>query len=150
MTMFRSLAAAALVCAAAAAASAAQAASPIAVRYSFSLAPGGSTTISLPAIQSPIEVLFSETSLNGGTQTPSAVAHAVVNEDPRSLHVTWVGTKSDGTPTAGTSIPTGSPEVLDIGGGNVVITAKAGGKLVVTQSASRTAVRGAYILTFIY
>ena len=125
------------------------------IHDTFTLAPGASHKIVLPAAGAPVQVTVSVTANNGGTQTPSEIGYAVVNEDVKSRQVTWVGTSSDGSTQAGTSIPTGAAEVLDIGGGSLVVTAVAGtsatsagyGSLIFTQSATRTVFTYTYAVT---
>jgi len=84
----------------------------------FSIAPGGSASFAIPNTQEPVFIAVSETVLNGGTQLPSEIMSAVVNQDPSSFKFTWVGTNSDATMQAGTSTPSGSnPLIAKICGG---------------------------------
>ncbi len=62
----------------------------------FTIKPGGSATFTLPAQQNPVLIEVSVTFNNGGTQTPSEIMYAVVNQDPSSHQMTWIGTNSDG------------------------------------------------------
>jgi hypothetical protein len=147
------IAALAAVTLAAALPAAAHAAAPLVQRYSFTLAPGGSTSISLPVATLPVEVNVTLSAQNTGTQTPSELARVLVNEDSSSRQLTWIGTSSDGSSSAGTTLAPAT--VATIGGGNLAITATAGtatalGKLVFTQSASRTTINGHYEVTVIY
>jgi len=129
-------------------------ASPNYVKDTFSLPPGGSKTIPLPAVQVPIRVMVSVTLKNGGTQTPSELMTAVVNTDPSSHQVTWIGTNSDGTQSAGTTL--GTPLVASIDHGNDNLTAKPPepsaphGSLVISQSATRSIKEAFYVVTLIY
>jgi len=79
---------------------------------------GGSVDFPIPVAQTPIWVAVSSSPLNHGTQTPSEVMYAVINQDPKSSQFSWVGTNNDGSVQAGTSIPTGSgPLIASICGG---------------------------------
>lgn len=135
---------------------AARAASPNVVRYEFVLAPGGSKTIGMPVILSPVDMLVSLSAENNGTQTPSALAHALVNEDPKSRELTWIGTSSDGTTVAGTTLSSSEIAIIGPSPGNLIITAVPGGadsplgKLVFTQSAAQTTIDIRYVVTLIY
>ncbi|UZR27339.1 hypothetical protein [Methylococcus mesophilus] len=132
----------------------AAAASPNYVKVKFSLMPGDSKVISLPAGQIPIRVAVSVTSKNGGTQLPSELMTALVNKDPSSGQLTWIGTNSDGSQAAGTTLD--SHLVASINSGNVDLTAETPtaarphGSLTVYQSPSRTSIKGYYIVTLIY
>jgi len=85
---------------------------------SFTVAPGASQSFELPRLQVPVRIDVSFSILNGATQTPSEIMYAVVNQDQVSYQFTWVGTNSDATMQAGTSIPTGSgPVIATICGG---------------------------------
>jgi hypothetical protein len=83
------------------------------------VAPGASVTFALPVAQTPIFLAVSSSVQNGGTQTPSEVMYAVINQDNKSSQITWVGTNNDGSVQVGTSIPTGSgPLIAKICGGS--------------------------------
>ena len=43
-------------------------------------------------------------STHGGIQTPSEVFSALINDDNNDAGMSWVGTNSDGTQTAGNTI----------------------------------------------
>ena len=79
---------------------------------SFDVAPGASATFPLPKTQSPVRIDVSFSLLNAGTQAPSEIMSAVVNQDPSSSKITWVGTNNDATLQAGTSLPSGSSPVI--------------------------------------
>ena len=79
---------------------------------SFDVAPGASATFPLPKTQWPVRIDVSFSLLNVGTQIPSEIMSAVVNQDPSSSKITWVGTNNDATQQAGTSLPTGSAPVI--------------------------------------
>ena len=76
------------------------------------MAPGASASFPLPKTQWPIQIDVSFSLLNAGTQVPSEIMYAVVNQDPSSSKISWVGTNNDATQQAGTSIPTGSSPVI--------------------------------------
>jgi hypothetical protein len=69
-------------------------------QFTFTLSPGGSYSFKLPVIEAPVRIEVSFTADNGGTQTPSEIMYAVVNEDPDTKQETWVGTNNNGTQTA--------------------------------------------------
>ena len=69
----------------------------------FSVDPGGSAPFALPKVQSPVRIEVTVTFMDGGTPSPSAIMYAVVNQDPVSEAMTWIGTNSDGTRGASTS-----------------------------------------------
>ena len=130
------------------------AASPLYLKVQFSLPPGGSKVIPLPVGQVPINVLVSFTLKNGSTQIPSELMAALVNEDPSSHQLTWIGTNSDGTQAAGTTL--GNHLIASIAQGNVNLSAETptagapNGSLVVSQSSTQTIRDGYYIVTLVY
>jgi hypothetical protein len=75
-------------------------------RHSFTLNPGGKFIFSLPSTQRPIFIMISLQSTAGGTQTPSEVFYAVLDQNPNSGQLTWIGTNSDGSQSAGTTVST--------------------------------------------
>ncbi|MBI2817481.1 MAG: hypothetical protein HYX72_11130 [Acidobacteria bacterium] len=90
---------------------------------SFDIAPGASASFALPKTQWPIRIDVSFSLLNGGTQTPSEIMSALVNQDPQSSKITWVGTNNDASQQAGTTLPTGSnPVIARICGGGCPTT----------------------------
>jgi hypothetical protein len=120
------------------------------VHHKFALAPGGSKTINLPVSSEPVQLLLSFSLNNGGTSTPSELAYAVVNEDAQSGNVTWIGTSSNGTTAAGTTLDGGNIATV----GSTTITANRQGtgsphgSLVFTQGAGGD--KGHYIVTLTY
>jgi hypothetical protein len=123
-------------------------------QYVFTLAPGGAKSFPIPVVGAPVTLSGTVTSKNGGTQTPSALVGALVNQDPSSGQLTWIGTNGNGSQTVGTTLF--ATVVASYAFSNAVITAApataAGGKgtLTVTQSASTTAVPGTYTITLTY
>jgi hypothetical protein len=138
----------------AAAATAAPAAAATRVQYAFTLAPGASKSFPVPAIGMPVTLSGTISAQNGGTQTPSELVGALVNQDQKSGQVTWIGTNSNGSVTVGTTVS--SSVVVSYAFGNAVITATpatfVGGHsvLTVTQSATQTSVSDAYTITLTY
>jgi hypothetical protein len=62
---------------------------------SFDVAPGASASFALPKTQWPVRIDVSFSLLNNGTQAPSEIMYAVVNQDSLSSKITWVGTNND-------------------------------------------------------
>jgi len=110
----------------------------------FTLQPGGSHDFILPEVQSPVRIEVSLTANNGGTQEPSELMYAVVNQDPASKQMTWIGTNSDGS-SSGSSSLKGKTIARIFGGGpsttnaslNVAVASTR--TLNITQNASTTA-----------
>jgi hypothetical protein len=71
---------------------------------SFALVSGDSHSFSLPEKQDPIRIDVSYSVLNGGTTAPSEIMSAIVNQDPSSGQMTWIGTNSNGSMQASTSV----------------------------------------------
>ena len=85
----------------------------------FTIAPGGSQSFTIPKTLQPVRIEVTFSLLDGATQTPSEVMYAVVNQDPASSRFSWVGTNNDGSVQVGTSVPTGSfPLIAKICGGS--------------------------------
>jgi hypothetical protein len=87
--------------------------------------------------------MVSATPVNGTV----GVMTAVVNLDPASHQLTWIGTNSGGAQSAGTTTPGNpnpnpNPQIADIAGGNYTLSAQApgantpNGSLVITYAAS--------------
>ena len=89
-------------------------------RYTLIIARGTTAKVKLPVLDRPVRVEVSASLHNGATQTPSALMSAQVNEDSSSQQCTFVGTNSDGTQSAGTTLSTTT--VANIGGGNIVMS----------------------------
>jgi hypothetical protein len=73
-------------------------------RLTFTLAPGASQSFKLPASNDPVRIDLDKVSTNGGVQTPSEVFSALVNVDANGAGMTWIGTNSDGSQSAGSTI----------------------------------------------
>jgi hypothetical protein len=122
--------------------------------YVFTLAPGASKSFPIPVVGAPVTLSGTITLKNHGTQTPSALVGALVNEDASSGQLTWIGTNGDGSVTVGTTLS--AKVVASYAFGNAVITAGAAsaasvrGTLTVTQSATQTILPGTYAITLTY
>ncbi|HXL21512.1 MAG TPA: hypothetical protein VOA78_03525 [Candidatus Dormibacteraeota bacterium] len=121
----------------------------------FILKPGASQTFILPAVQSPVRIDVSFTLLNGGTQEPSELMYAVVNQDPSSKQLTWIGTNNDGS-TAGSSSLKGNLIASIFGGGppttnaSLEVASAPARTLVIKQNAATTIIPGHYIVRFYF
>src|SRR5215472_5782082 len=119
----------------------------------FTLKPGGSRDFLLPAVQSPVRIEVSFSLLNGGTQEPSELMYAVVNQDPSSKQVTWIGTNNDGT-TSGSSSLKGMLIASIFGGAapttnaTLEVASATARTLVIKQNAATTIIPGHYIVRF--
>jgi len=109
----------------------------------FTLSPGASHDFLLPETQIPVHIEVSVTANNGGTQEPSELMYAVVNQDPSSKQITWIGTNSDGS-TSGSSSLKGKTIARIFGGGpsttnaSMNVVAAPTRTLNITQNASTT------------
>ena len=83
----------------------------------FTLAPGQSFSFPLPKKQSPIRIEVTVSRMNGGTQKPTEIMYTVVNQDPVSNSMTWIGTSSDGTVLASNSLDSTDGVIAVICGG---------------------------------
>jgi hypothetical protein len=121
----------------------------------FILKPGASQAFILPAVQSPVRIEVSFSLLNGGTQEPSELMYAVVNQDPSSKQMTWIGTNNDGS-TAGSSSLKGNLIASIFGGGppttnaSLEVASAAARTLVIKQNAATTIIPGHYIVRFYF
>jgi len=120
-------------------------------QLTFTIVPGGSQSFALPAKQVPVRIEVTFSLLNAGTQTPSEVMYAVVNQDPASGQMTWVGTNNDGTQSGANSL-TSSAIAHIFGGLNPTVNATLAvdnpgvGTLKLTQNAATTILSGHYIV----
>lgn len=73
-------------------------------RLTFTLAPGHIQVFKLPATNDPVRIDLDEVSTNGGVQTPSEVFSALVNADANKAGMSWIGTNSDGSQVANSTI----------------------------------------------
>jgi hypothetical protein len=123
--------------------------------FHFTLRPGASLCFQLPAVQLPVQVLVSESAFNNGTQTPSELLSAVVNQDARSQQMTWLGTNSDGSSKGSNSLA-GSVIATLWGGGPPTVNAQLHvcslqrRTIGITQSSQTTSIPGNYFVTMFY
>ena len=121
----------------------------------FTLKPGGSQEFILPAVQSPVRIEVTVTANNGGTQEPSEIMYAVVNQDPSSKQITWVGTNNDGT-TSGSSSLKGNIIARIFGGSapttnsTLEVIAAPTRTLAIKQNAATTSIPGIYVVKFYF
>lgn len=121
----------------------------------FTLKPGGSQTFVLPAVQSPVRIEVSFTAANGGTQEPSELMYAVVNQDPSSKQITWIGTNNDGSASGSSSLK-GNLIARIFGGGppttnaSLEVVTAATRTLAIKQNAATTSIPGHYIVRFYF
>jgi len=120
-------------------------------QLTFTIAPGGSQSFALPSKQVPVRIEVTFSLLNAGTQTPSEIMYAVVNQDPQSGQMTWVGTNNDGTQSGANSIS--STDIAHIFGGasptvnaTLAVDNLGAGTLKLTQNAATTILSGHYIV----
>jgi hypothetical protein len=119
--------------------------------YRFTLQPGGAFEFNLPVVQNPVRIEVSLTANNGGTQTPSELMYAVVNQDPSSKQLTWIGTNSDGSTSGSNSLE--ATNIANIFGGassvanaSLNVASAASATLSITQNASTTIIPGDYVV----
>jgi hypothetical protein len=119
--------------------------------FRFTLQPGGSFEFNLPVVQSPVRIEVSFTANNGGTQTPSELMYAVVNQDPSSKQLTWIGTNSDGSASGSNSLE--ATTIASIFGGASSVTnaslnvaSASTATLSINQSATTTAIPCDYVV----
>ena len=91
-------------------------------RLVFTLAPGGSQTFRLPATNDPVRIDLATVSTNGGVQTPSEVFSALVNVDRNGAGMSWIGTSSDGSQAANSTIHSSTITQLVCGANCVIAT----------------------------
>jgi hypothetical protein len=121
----------------------------------FTLKPGGSQDFLLPAVQIPVRIEVSVTLENGGTQEPSELMYAVVNQDPSSKQLTWIGTSNNGS-TSGSSSLKGNLIASIFGGGppttnaSLEVATATARILAIKQNASTTARPGHYVVRFCF
>jgi hypothetical protein len=93
---------------------------------------------------------ISYSALNGTTPSPTELMWALVNQDPKSLQITWLGTNGDGSRITG-----GSQHGLNLiaklsnGIASLVVVSVKDGTLAVAQSPTVT-VAGSYVVSVWY
>jgi hypothetical protein len=121
----------------------------------FTLQPGAGHNFVLPLAQTPIRIEVSVTANNGGTQEPSELMYALVNQDPSSKQLTWIGTNSDGSTSGSSSLKSKIIARIFGGGPNTVnatlnVQAAATRALAINQNASTTSVPCEYVVKIYY
>jgi hypothetical protein len=116
----------------------------------FSLNPGESYSFTLPAVQAPVRIEVSFSLLNAGTEAPSEIMYAVVNQDGQSHQMTWIGTNSDGSQLGSNSMD--NTQIASIGDGDTVLEVDSlpNSTVKITQSATRSSIAGHYIVHLWY
>ncbi len=121
----------------------------------FVVRPGGTTCFQLPAVAWPVHVMVSESLLNGGTQTPSELLNAIVNQDMKSNQMTWLGANSDASAKGSNSLF--GPVIATLWGGappvvfaQLHVCSLANHTIGITQSTQTTALPGNYFVTMFY
>lgn len=120
--------------------------------FYVTLQPGGSYNLSMPVVQNPVRIDISVTFANQGTLNPTELVSALVNIDPYSKQMTWIGTNNDGSKTAGntggnlTIASFGVDASLDavLGTGGAMPTLK------IMQNANATSIAGHYVIRMYY
>jgi hypothetical protein len=120
------------------------------LRFTFTLAPGASQVLHLPAANDPIRIDLDNVSTNGGVQTPSEVFSALVNVDVNHAGMSWIGTFSNGAQHAGSTISGPIITELVCGASCVIATLHVGsvsGHTVVLTTNSKTSIiRETYVV----
>lgn len=142
------------------AATSAASASPVPVtvvdhqRLTVTLAPGQSQVFRLPATNDPVRVDLDNISTNGGIQTPSEVFSALVNANANDSGMSWIGTYSDGSQHAGTTISGKTVTELVCGSGCVIATLSVSSipahTVVLHTNAATSIIRETYVVNIWY
>jgi hypothetical protein len=123
-------------------------------RLTFTLAPGGSQVFRLPAANDPVRIDLDEVSTNGGVQTPSEVFSALVNVDRNGAGMSWIGTSSDGSQAANSTIHSSTITKLVCGPSCVIATlsvSSVGARTVVlTANAATSIIDETYVVNIWY
>jgi hypothetical protein len=120
------------------------------LRFTFTLAPGGSQVLHLPAVNDPIRIDLDNVSTNGGVQTPSEVFSALINDDRNNAGMSWVGTWSDGTQHANSTIHSPIITKLTCGGSCVIaqldVASIPGHTVILRTNAATSIIRETYVV----
>lgn len=123
-------------------------------RLTITLSPGASRAFRLPAANDPIRIDLDKISTNGGIQTPSEVFSALVNVDANRAGMSWIGTYSDGSQHAGTTISGTAITELVCGPGCVIGTLSASSvparTVVLHANAATSIIRETYVINIWY
>jgi len=123
-------------------------------RLTFTLAPGGSRVFKLPATNDPVRIDLDKVSTNGGVQTPSEVFSALVNADANNAGLSWIGTNSDGSQAANSTIKSSNITNLVCGAHCLIASlnvASVGNHTVVLKTNAATSIiREKYVINIWY
>jgi hypothetical protein len=123
-------------------------------RLTFVVAPGGSHAFTLPAANDPIRVDLDKVSTNGGVQTPSEVFSALVNVDANHAGMSWIGTNSDGSQAASSTIRGTDITNLVCGSSCLIasldVASVSGRTVVLRANAATSAIREKYVVNIWY
>lgn len=123
-------------------------------RLTFTLAPGGSQTFTLPAANDPVRIDLDKVSTNGGVQTPSEVFSALINVDRDGAGMSWIGTSSDGSQAASSTIHSSTITQLVCGTNCVIATLSVSGvgarTVMLTANAATSIIDETYVVNIWY
>jgi len=123
-------------------------------RLTVTLAPGASQAFRLPAANDPVRIDLDKISTNGGVQTPSEVFSALLNVDRNGAGMSWIGTSSDGSQAAGSTISGSSITKLVCGANCVIATLSAGSArartVMLTANAATSIIDETYVINIWY
>jgi len=123
-------------------------------RLSFVVAPGRSFVFRLPAANEPIRIDIASPSTNGGVQTPSEVFSALINVDANRAGMSWIGTNSDGSQSANSTIHSKDITNLVCGSNCVIAWLKvksvSARTVVLTANGATSIIREKYVVNIWY
>ncbi|HXC83380.1 MAG TPA: hypothetical protein VNV62_16160 [Trebonia sp.] len=123
-------------------------------RLVFTLPPGGNAVFKIPAANDPVRIDLDNISTNGGIQTPSEVFSALLNVNANRSGMSWIGTYSDGSQHAGTTISTKVITKLVCGASCVIATLSVdsvpGHTVVLHTNAATSIIRETYVINIWY
>jgi hypothetical protein len=123
-------------------------------RLTFTLAPGASKTFKLPAPNRPVRIDLDKVSTNGGVQTPSEVFTALVNVDRNGAGMSWIGTNSDGSQKAASTITSHNITNLVCGANCIIaslnVKSIAQHSVVLRANAATSSIRETYVINIWY
>jgi hypothetical protein len=123
-------------------------------RLTFVVSPGGSHTFALPSANDPIRIDLDKVSTNGGVQTPSEVFSALINVDANHAGASWIGTNSDGSQTASSTIKGTNITNLVCGSSCVIASLNmsnvANRTVVLRANAATSSIREEYVVNIWY
>jgi hypothetical protein len=123
-------------------------------RLTFVLAPGRSHVFKLPAANDPIRIDIAHPSTNGGVQTPSEVFSALINVDGNRAGMSWIGTNSDGSVSANSTISSNDVTNLVCGSSCVIawlrVKSVSARTLVLTANGQTSIIREKYVVNIWY